>query len=212
MPPNNKPRSIKWLIVAGAIITCGLVSYGIYLSIVRAGKEAVAVYAIPSDATITANGQPISPGTAYLPPGTYSIEASRGGFSHYKEEIVITENNQKDIDIALYGVSEAAKEWEEKNEKLYLEREGRGGKRAAAYGEAFTKANPITKELPYKNVIFSIGYHLDPSDPTNQSIILDIDAGQGYASGALQKIRDLGYDPSDFRINFKNITSPFSNE
>lgn len=206
----NNPRNTKKLLIIAVIIVCSIIGYSIYISLERAGKEPVSVYAIPSDATITANGQEISPGTSYLKAGTYEIEAKRGGFSSYKETITITSNNKTDIDIALYGVSEAAKEWEKKNEKLYLEREGRGGKRAAAYGEAFTNANPITKELPYKNVIFSIGYHLDPSDPTNQSIIIDIDAGPGYASGALQKIRDLGYDPSDFRINFKNITSPFS--
>lgn len=202
----------KWLLALGTLIVVGLIGYGLYLSISRAGKEAVNVYVIPSDSTVTVNGQPISPGTAYLRAGTYTIEASRGGFSRYKEEITILPNNKKDIDIALYGVSDKAKEWEKKNEKLYLEREGRGGKRATAYGEAFQNVNPITKDLPYKNIIFSIGYHLDPEDPTNQSIILDIDAGPGYRNGALQKIRDLGYDPSDFRINFKNFTNPFSNE
>jgi hypothetical protein len=203
-------RKYRWPLLLGGVVIVLLTIYGIYTAISRAGKEPVAVHSIPADATVTVNGQPISPGTAYLPPGKYTIEASRGGFTSYKDEIVVGQPNKNDIDIALVGVSDSAKEWQEKNQKLYLEREGRGGKRAAAKGEAFREANPITAQLPYKNLIYSVGYHLDPEDSSNRSIILDVTAGRGYWSGALQKIRELGYDPSDFSINFTNHQDPFT--
>jgi len=202
-------KQYKWPIIALTVLLVGLIGYSLYISTTRAGKEPVEVYAVPSDTTITANGQPISRGTAYLLPGTYTIEAKRGGFADYKDTITVTESNKQVIDIALEGVSESALQWVKDNQKLYLEREGRGGTRAQEKGELFTQANPITSKLPYRNILYTIGYKLDPSDPNEMSITLEIDAGPGYRQGALQKIRDLGYDPTDFKINFKNYESPF---
>jgi hypothetical protein len=205
-------KNYKWPIIISLIILTGLIGYSVYLTISRAGKEPVKVYAVPSDATITANGQPIAPGTTYLAPGEYSIEATRGGFTSYKETIKIDKPNETDIDIALRGVSKSAIEWEQKNQKLYLEREGRAGIRAGNKGERFSKANPIVRKLPFKNLLLTIGYQLDPADKSEMSIILQIDAAAGYRAAALQKVRDLGFEPTDFKINFKNYVSPFSHE
>jgi hypothetical protein len=114
--------------------------------------------------------------------------------------------------VALEAVSESALEWARKNEKLYLAYEGRAGERANAEGEEFSKVNPITSKLPYENFLYTLGYRADTTDSSGNSIIVEIDAPAEYRRAALKKIRDLGYDPTDFKINFRNYESPFGNE
>lgn len=199
----------KLTITAAVVVFLGVLGYGIYLAISRAGKEPVTVYLTPSDTILTANGEQIPSGTAFLKPGVYTLEASRSGFGSYKSSFTVRQPNTAEIDIALSATSQSAREWQMKHQDLYLAKERREGQRATKRGEEFALANPITTKLPYKNLIYTIGYRVDPTDPSDKSIILEIDASSGYRSGALQKIRDLGYDPTDFKINFKNYTSPF---
>jgi hypothetical protein len=194
--------------VIGAVII-GMIGFGTYTMLSRIGKEAVDVYIIPSDATLTANGQRIPSGTAYLTPGTYTIEATRDGFESYSTTISVLTPNTAVIDIALAPVSEEAKQWQKANEKLYYEHEGRIGDRANIKGEAFSQKNPITAKLPVDLLIYNIGYRTDPSDPSGNSIIIEIDAPAGFRNAAVKKITELGFDPTDFKINFTNYESPF---
>lgn len=190
----------------------GIVVYSIYTTISRTGKESVKVYIVPEDAQVTANGQKINSGTAYLEAGKYTIEGKKDGFENYKEEVTIGSPNNEIIDVALPAVSDSAKEWAKKNQKLYLEREGRGGERARERGDEFHKLNPITTKLPVSNVLYTISYTMDPTDFSGNSIILQVTAPAGYREGVLNKIRDLGYDPTNFKINFKVYENPFDNE
>lgn len=190
----------------------GIVVYSIYTTISRTGKESVKVYIIPEDAQVTANGQKINSGTAYLEAGKYTIEGKKDGFENYKEEVTIGSPNKEIVDVALPAVSDSAKEWAKKNQKLYLEREGRGGERARERGDEFHKLNPITTKLPVSNVLYTISYTMDPTDSSGNSIILQVTAPGGYREGVLNKIRDLGYDPTNFKINFKIYENPFGNE
>lgn len=194
------------------LVFIGAIAYSIYTAISRSGKEPVEVYILPPEATVTVNGQKITAGTQYLAPGTYEIEAKSEGFADSKESVTIGKPNKEFIDIGLTPVSDKAKEWAAKNNNLYLAREGRGGERARERGEAFKNLNPITRHLPINTILYTIGYTLDPSDPSGNSIILQVNAPQGYREGVLGKIRELGYDPTNFKINFKVYESPFGNE
>lgn len=198
-------------VVLGAVFLA-LIAYSIYIVVSRSGKEPVQVYILPSEATVTVDGQKLSAGIEYLSAGTHEIQAKSEGFTDYKGTITIGQTNKESIDIALDPVSDAAKEWAKKNQKLYLDREGRSGERSRERGKEFYRLNPITKQLPITNVLYSIGYIVDQSDPSGNSIILQVQASQGYREAMLAKIRELGYDPTNFKINFKIYESPFGNE
>jgi hypothetical protein len=202
----------KVVIFVVGLILIGSVAYGIYLSVTRAGKEPVTVYLTPSDAILTANGERISGGITYLKPGEYIVEASKEGFSPYKSTVTIGAPNTTDIDVALKGESEAAKKWQDEHQELYMAKEGREGTRADEGGKIFTDLNPIATQLPIRTLLYTIGYSLDKTDPSGNSLIIEISAGPGYRLAALQKLRDFGYDPTDFKINFKNYENPFDYE
>lgn len=194
------------------LVVIGLLGYGAYIAISRTGKEAVQVYLTPGDATLTANGEHLDNGTVYLVPGTYEVKASKDGFESFSQKIVIDNPNTKEIDIALQPVSEEAKKWAAENQKLYLAYEGRAGKRANQEGEEFSKKNPVASRLPIDTFLYSIGYRADTSDPSGDSIIIVISAPEGYRWAALERFRDLGYDPTDYTIEFTNYKNPFSHE
>ncbi len=194
------------------LLIVGLLGYGIYIAVSRAGKEAVQVYLLPGDAVLTANNERLGPGTVYLTPGQYEIKASKDGFESYNQTITIDSPNIREIDIALQPQSEEAKKWAADNQELYLAYEGRAGKRANQEGEEFSKKNPVTSKLPVDTFLYSIGYRADTSDPSGNSIIITISALEGYRRAALDRFRSLGYDPTDYTIEFTNYKNPFSHE
>lgn len=61
--------------------------------------------------------------------------------------------------------------------------------------------------LPYQNMIYTISDTLNQSD---DSIVIHIDAPEGYRNGAVDIINTLGYSPSRFTYVFENYKDPFS--
>lgn len=203
-------RTHKIITTTIILAVVGLIGFSAFISVSRAGKEPVEVFLIPSDAKLTVGDQQFGPGTAYLKPGTYEISATREGFADYTGTIAIKSPNTSTIDIALEPESESAKQWAQENQQLYFDYEGRAGIRAATDGTTFREQHPIVDHLPLREFVYTIGYHADPDDPDN--IILDIDAITGYRNAAIEQIRKLGFDPTNFEINFRNYESPFSHE
>ena len=183
-----------------------------FFAITRGGKEPVTIYLIPSDTKLLVNGQQLHEGTSYLKPGRYNVEATRSGFESKKEILIVGTPNTSTIDIALNGISASAKKWQQDNQELYLRYEDRGGVRAQQEGETFTADNPITSSIPVKTPIYTIGYRADPADPTGNSIIIEIDSMDGYRNAAIDKIREFGFDPTNFKITFRDYESPFDYE
>jgi len=192
------------------LIFIGLIGFYAFTLISRAGKEPVQIYLVPGDARLTLNGEEYRPGLSYIKPGEYEVKAEREGFESYQETITIGQPNSMDIDIALNPVSEEARQWQQDNLDGYLAAEGRAGARAIEEGKEFSAKNPIVDHLPFRNFIYTIGYKANPDIPNG--IILTITAITGSREAALNKIRELGFDPTDYEINFNNYENPFSHE
>jgi hypothetical protein len=208
MQPGLSKNTRLSLVIIALIVVAGL-GYWIYGAVSRSGKIAVSVTAVPGDAVITANDTRILPGTAYLKPGEYTFKASKTGFESYSSTKHIDQNNTT-VNISLAPISDDAKKWAADNEQSYFDLEGEAGTQAEREGEAFREKNPIVDLLPTSTLIYTIGYRNDNSDPSGNSIILTVDAAPGYRNGAVQAIKDMGYDPTQFKIEFKGYTNPFA--
>lgn len=202
----------KLAVIAVSLLVVMFIGFMTYILVSRGDKQPVEVYLIPSDTKLLVNGEQLSEGTSYLKPGRYNIEASRSGFETQKQILIVGEPNTSTVDIALAGVSDSAKKWEEEHTQLYEGYEARGGSRAQQEGETFTADNPITSVIPFENFIYTIGYRADPDDATGNSIIIEIETTEGYRNAAIDKIRELGYDPTNFKITFTDYESPFDHE
>ena len=185
------------------------IAYLSSVTIEHSGKTSIELSAFPDDSNITIDGENTKIGTHYLEPGTYKIEAEKEGYDNYSKTLVLEETKQKVV-VILVPNSEEAFKFGRENEEEYLKVQAQGEVAAIETGKAFNQRNPIAKHLPYKTFFYSIGYRMDQSDPSGNSIIIEIDAIDGYRQSALYRIRQLGYDPTDFNINFRDYENPFS--
>lgn len=192
------------------LVVVGIVGYTIYSTSTRAGKTKVDIVVVPKDAAIKVNGTPMTP-PLYLTPGDYTISASKEGFATLEKSKTIT-NKETTLTMPLNAESDEANKWAEQNQEQYLTLEGIAGRLATKEGEEVSTKNPVIQVLPFSNYIYTIGYKNDPSDPSGESIIVTIDTIEGYRNAAVQKIRELGFDPSQLKIEFKDYESPFENE
>lgn len=204
------PTKIKVTVILLVCAIVGLLGYGLYNQMSKSNKIAVTISSAPTDAAITVDGQRIGSNPVYLEPNkTYKFTASKDGFETQSTTKYITSADSV-VPFELPGVSDEAKQWAKDNQDIYLEVEGSAGQSAIKKGEAFTAKNPVTDSLPLETLIYTIGYKADQTDPSGNSIIVTVDAAPGYRNGALQAIKDLGYDPTQFKIEFKDYTNPFS--
>jgi hypothetical protein len=209
MKPSNTRRwiTIGLLVVAGAVIVA--VSY-FSGPLSHPGKVAVSVLVLPTNAALTIDGQPAKAGTVYLSPGKHTASASASGWKPKSDTVNIQPGATTNIDILLDSATNEAEQWQASHQDLYAKAAQRGGQQAATFTKTFEDANPIVKKLPYENEIFTIGYRVDPADESGKSIILTIQAAQGYRNAAIDQISKLGFDPTDYKIEFDNYQDPFS--
>jgi hypothetical protein len=204
----NYIRNGRVIISTTVVLLLIILGTALFITLDRMNKTAVSLNIFPNDAHMTINDQSVKSGTVYLKPGTYTIKASRGGFEDESKTITV-EKSEQTVAMIMIPASEAAKQWVQDHQVEYNQIQGLGEKVAHEKGKEFNNRNPIAKDLPYRTFIYTIGYQADPTDPSGNSIILTIDAPEGYRQAALYRIRQLGYDPTDFNIIFRDYENPF---
>ena len=105
----------------------------------------------------------------------------------------------------MIAVSSDAKKWADDHTTEYRKNEAYGAIEASVNGDYFTERNPITTKLPYVDPYFTLGY----ISHDNQTISLTIETpSPRYRYFAIEKLRQMGYDPTDFDIIFKDFKNP----
>jgi len=216
-PTTNTPQEANNKRVFIVIALILLVLIGVVWSVFvllfsgRNNGLRVDVRVLPTYAKVYINDEEVKGKSVRLAPGTYSVRASARGFENYEGSYIVDRVVRAPVlAITLAPVSEEAKEYVKTNEQLYAEQERLSGRQARQQSEIFFKENPIAQHLPYSNLVYTIGYkRVNPDDPSDQSITIEINAPPGYRNAAIKKIWELGYNPADYIINFKYYTNPF---
>jgi hypothetical protein len=195
------------LIIGGIIfIILLLTAWGIWVYVSRQGKVPVTISAVPRDSSVMINGQPSGNGTTWLVPGSYIVEAKKDGFESRKKTITVTDGKEQNVvALGLTPVSDEAQKWAEKNASAYKDNETYGALEAQANGQYFQEKNPIVAHLPYDDPYFQITY---TANTNNEAVLTITTPSPRYRYFAIQKIRELGYDPSDFKIQFSDFKNP----
>jgi len=197
----------KRYIIGGALLFfVGIILWSILVIAGRAGKVAVTVSAVPQDAVVTFSGTNQGSGTTWLQPGDYTVVAKKDGFAAITRQVRITsDKSQNVVALSLSPESDSAKKWATDHAIDYQKNEIYGQIEANSNGEYFTKLHPITTKLPFTDPYFKIAYTVDKG----QSITLTISTpSPRYRFYAIEKIREFGYDPTDFTIIFKDFHNP----
>lgn len=205
MQQNNSLLSVRGFILI-AIVVLLVVGTILFLNAQRGYK--IDLLVAPSDATIYIDNVSVRGSSTRRNAGEYELRVEREGFQDYQQTINVAEDSQQFI-VALTPLTRNAIELAQEDD-AYLQIEDEFGEQAVTTGDILLDNNPIINELPHQSFFLSIGYRLDPDDPTEESIIVEVDAGEGYRELALQKIKDWGYDPTNLNINFSNHRNPFN--
>ncbi|OYW85275.1 hypothetical protein B7Z17_02580 [Candidatus Saccharibacteria bacterium 32-49-10] len=203
-------KIIRVGIASFIIIILTMVGYVIYTQVNNSGKQRVAIAVAPASALVEVDGKVIKDKHVLLTLGKHSYRVSYNGFRTATGEIVVRDDGVTTPIVAglIPETSDAKKLYEEIRGE-YTAVEAVAGISAEENGALFAEKNPLTRQLPYTNMLFSIGYRLDPADPTGDSIIVTIDAPPVYRTEAVTQITNWGYNPVDYKINFINESNPF---
>jgi hypothetical protein len=199
----------KWLVVALLIALVLFVVWGVLQSIRTNGKVELVTKKVPGNAVIRVDGQ-IYKGGIHLSPGSYEITASKEGFESFTYRVNVYENGSSVYANTLYFLlqpkSAEAIEWASDNQDKYLKLEEEVGELRAIEGDEQQKQYPILQKIPYRGSLYNVDYVLDDTGLTLQ-ITTDDALGRQVA---LAMIKNWGYEPIDYRVEFLNYNNPFA--
>lgn len=155
---------------------------------------------IPTDAKLFIDGQAVDGGRTSLSNGLHQIKAEKEGFITLNIQMLVDENT-KYIPIALAPNSDAAKKWVAENQRLYLDQEQLVGVDSESVTSNSEK-DPFISSLPITTSNYSIGYKLDPSDPTGKSVIVTVKSVPGYNNAAIRAMYKAGHNPALYPVSF----------
>lgn len=194
------------IVIISILCIAALVVWGTVTYISRIGKIGVTISTVPYNADVRVNNTPAHGGTYWLTPGTYTVAASKDGFMSTEKRVVVsTSKKQNVVAMALTPQSDAAKQWADQHQSEYKNNEIYGAIEARENGAAFKELNPITKLLPYTDPYYEISYRRGSNDTITITIITE---SPRYRYYAVEKLRELGYEPTDFAIEFTNFKNP----
>ncbi|OGL22520.1 hypothetical protein A2707_04315 [Candidatus Saccharibacteria bacterium RIFCSPHIGHO2_01_FULL_45_15] len=193
------------VVVIGSILFALIIIWSVYTYVSRIGKTAVTINAVPSNSTVLANNTSVGSGTVWLTPGEYTVKGSKDGFSTREKKITVDEEKRDNVvALALTPESDEAKRWAEKNQRQYKDNEEFGAIEAQANGEQFRQNNPVVAKLPYDDPYYQINYITE-----NDDVIITITTpSPRYRYYAVQKFRELGFDPARFIMRFTDFKNP----
>lgn len=198
----NKRRIIFGLV--GLIIL--LIVWFVFDTVSHIGKIPVVIKTVPSDASITLDNKKYGNGTQWLVAGKYNLTVSKDGFGTEKKSVLITpKKSQNVIAVSLGPKSDEAKKWANEHSNDYKNNEQYGAIEANVNGQYFSDMNPITTKLPFTDPYFTIGYITNGDGSVKLTVSTP---SPRYRFFAIEKIREFGYEPTDFVIVFKDFKNP----
>ena len=198
------------LIVIVVIIALAILGLTVGLqALQKRGKFAVEIYKVPNNTKITIDGSVIRDNTVYLNPGKHTVKGDSKGFQSRTIEIDVVSGVKEPTKalVSLLPESQEAIQWAKKNEKRYQELEGIAGDLTEKDSAKSIERHPIIKELPFRSDMYDIEYY---SADNNFRVQIISRTGAMGRQVAIERIRSMGYNPSDYEIEFVNLYNPFS--
>lgn len=201
---DRRKNLITAVLVILVVLVLIVVAYVVYMD---RQLNTVEVRSFPDDVTLEVDGERYeSADRIRLAPGDYTITASKDGFADQALDVTILEGVQdKAVYFELVAESDEAKQWVEDNYEQLQEINQEISQAAVESQRELLEQQPIVEHLPYRNMLFSIGYLRSTPD----SFQVTIRAPDVYVPYAINQIEEWGYDPALLDIVYVNQRSPF---
>jgi hypothetical protein len=184
-----------------------MIIWAILIAVDHTGKVPLVVSVVPGDSKVEFNGQSKGNGTQWLKAGVYEVAVKKDGYVTVTRKVNVDDKKEQNVmAVSLLPQSDDAKKWAASHQDDYKKNEAYGAIEAQSDGKYFASQNPITTKLPFTDPYFKIGYI---TDDAHKSIKLTVETpSPRYRFYAVEKIRQMGYDPTDFIIEFKDFHNP----
>ncbi len=172
----------------------------------KSGKVKVVFLLAPSKAKVTVDGKKVGK-TVYEKPGTYKVSVSLDGYATQNTEVTLSKDKpETTVAIGLVPKTLDAQREIGKYEDDYKKVQIQSSNKVNEIGQTQRDKYPIMASLPYRSSIYNIEY----GKTDKQEFVIQVFAkSPANRQVALAKIRDWGYDPTNYTIQFVDLKNPF---
>ena len=204
---NNSINNKLYFIIIGALVFLALLVVLLLSTQTPADHTKLEISLFPSDSVLTIDGKNYkNKQSITLSNGNHKATIQRDGFSTLNVDFTVS-NGDKYLAYILEASSEEFIDYEIDNQQDYDDTYSKSSEQISIGLNRQTEESPILSVLPYDQGVYIIGTIIG-SDP----LVVEIVGSTGYRNEAIKKLYELGIDPADYIIEFRDYSNPFEKE
>jgi hypothetical protein len=209
----NRRNPVTISVVIFAIIAATMIVVAIVLQTIEARRTAtIDILVTPKSSSIKVGDRSFSNGQHSIEPGSYQVSISKEGFKPYTSEITVESGKTVEVR-AILQQADGGIDWyaeHPEDDAIYT---ALSDKEYEDNSHIISDKFPIVKVLPIEFANFAnnyseyIEYRIDYkiSDDGEKITLVITDATGGNRDRALQKIRDKGFNPDDYEVEYNYV-------
>ena len=204
---NNSINNKLYFIIIGALVFLALLVVLLLSTQTPADHTKLEVSLFPADSVLTIDGKNYkNKQSINLRNGNYKATIQRDGFSTLDTDFTVSKGD-KYLAFILESSSEEFVDYVTDNQQDYDDTYSKSSEQLTIALDRQNEETPILSVLPYDQGVYIIGTIIG-SDP----LVVEIVGSTGYRNEALKKLYELGIDPADYIIKFRDYNNPFEKE
>lgn len=204
---NNSINNKLYFIIIGALVFLALLVVLLLSAQTPADHTKLEVSLFPADSLLTIDGKNYkNKQSINLRNGNYKATIQRDGFSTLDTDFTVSKGD-KYLAFILESSSEEFVDYVTDNQQDYDDTYSKSSEQLTIALDRQNEETPILSVLPYDQGVYIIGTIIG-SDP----LVVEIVGSTGYRNEAIKKLYELGIDPADYIIKFRDYNNPFEKE
>lgn len=204
---NNSINNKLYFIIIGALVFLALLVVLLLSTQTPADHTKLEVSLFPADSVLTIDGKNYkNKQSINLRNGNYKATIKRDGFSTLDTDFTVSKGD-KYLAFILESSSEEFVDYVTDNQQDYDDTYSKSSEQLTIALDRQNEETPILSVLPYDQGVYIIGTIIG-SDP----LVVEIVGSTGYRNEAIKKLYELGIDPADYIIKFRDYNNPFEKE
>lgn len=204
---NNSINNKLYFIIIGALVFLALLVVLLLSTQTPADHTKLEVSLFPADSVLTIDGKNYkNKQSINLRNGNHKATIQRDGFSTLDTDFTVSKGD-KYLAFILESSSEEFVDYVTDNQQDYDDTYSKSSEQLTIALDRQNEETPILSVLPYDQGVYIIGTIIG-SDP----LVVEIVGSTGYRKEAIKKLYELGIDPADYIIKFRDYNNPFEKE
>ena len=204
---NNSINNKLYFIIIGVLVILAVMIVLLLSIQTPADHTKLEVSLFPADSVLTIDGKNYkNKQSINLRNGNHKATIQRDGFSTLDTDFTVSKGD-KYLAFILESSSEEFVDYVTDNQQDYDDTYSKSSEQLTIALDRQNEETPILSVLPYDQGVYIIGTIIG-SDP----LVVEIVGSTGYRNEAIKKLYELGIDPADYIIKFRDYNNPFEKE